>query len=81
MDIQADINWIKTELTTVTEPQLIEAIKQMLSYRKSVANRSYFSVSKSELKERAEASLISIEKGNTRSLTDFKNEVEHWKAQ
>ncbi len=81
MDLQKDINWIKAELNNVTEPHLIEAIKQMLAYRNSKSTSSFFSTSKIDLKERAEASLKSIEKGNTRSLSSFIKDVERWKAQ
>ena len=35
MNIQADINWIKAELTNVEDPNLIEAFKNMLKYRKT----------------------------------------------
>ena len=35
MDIQADMNWIMTELRQVKDPHLIEAFKQLLIYRKT----------------------------------------------
>lgn len=34
MDIQADIKWIRSELMNVKDPHLIEAFKQLLTYRK-----------------------------------------------
>jgi len=33
MDLQADITWIKSQLDKVTDPNLIEAFKNMLQYR------------------------------------------------
>ncbi len=81
MNLQTDINWIKAEISNVREPHLIEAIKQMLAYHNSKSTGSFFSTSKTDLKVRAEASLKSIVKGNTRSLSSFINDVELWKAQ
>lgn len=33
MDLQADINWIKNQLDSVTDPDLIKAFKSLLNYR------------------------------------------------
>ena len=80
MNIEGDINWIKQELNDVTEPHLIEAIKQLLVYRRAKLEDSfYFSRDEDALKVRAEASLKSIENGNTRPLSEFKKEIENWK--
>lgn len=35
MDLQADIKWIKKELNQVSDPNLIEAFKNLLKYRKT----------------------------------------------
>lgn len=40
MDIQADIKWIRSELSKVRDPHLIEAFKQLLSYRKEMEIRN-----------------------------------------
>ena len=34
MDIQADIKWIQNELNKVNDPDLIEAFKRLLQFRK-----------------------------------------------
>jgi len=82
MDLQADINWIKSELNKVTDPNLIEAFKNLLTYRKSnnESDDSLFSTSVEELKSRAEISLEEVENGNTRSIDEFKKEIESWKS-
>lgn len=41
----------------------------------------FFSTTETDLKNRAESSLKSIEKGETRSINEFRNEVENWKRQ
>ena len=78
MDIKSDINWIKKELDKVTEPQLIEAIKQLLAFRKTKAESTFASTAK-DLRQRAELSMKSIEKGQTRNIREFKKEIETWK--
>ncbi len=42
---------------------------------------TFYSTTEDSLKSRAEASLKSIENGETRSIDEFKNEVENWKRQ
>jgi len=34
MDVQADIKWIQSELNKVNDPDLIEAFKRLLKFRK-----------------------------------------------
>ena len=38
MDLEADLKWIHQELDNVKDPTFIEAIKNMLKYRKKVSN-------------------------------------------
>ncbi len=45
------------------------------------SSSSIFTPSDTELKERAEASLKSIEEGSTRDISEFITEVENWKNQ
>ena len=42
---------------------------------------TFYSNKISDLQQRAEASLKAIEKGETRPITEFKNDVNHWKNQ
>jgi hypothetical protein len=79
MSLQADIQWIKTELDYVKDPDLIEAFKRLLSFRKSKTEDSFFTTTTSDLQHRAEESLKSIGLGETRSLLSFKKEIDNWK--
>jgi len=81
MDLQADISWIRSELKSVTDPHLVEAFKQLLTYRKAKSDltTSFFSTTKQDLQKRAESSLESVKEGNTRNISEFKKEVESWK--
>lgn len=80
MSLQSDIQWIKSELDNVKDPDLIEVFKRLLAYRKSKATTGFFSTTTSDLKQRAEASLRSVEQGETRSLLSFKEELAKWKT-
>lgn len=44
-------------------------------------SNEFYSNKASDLQQRAEASLKAIEKGETRPIQEFKNEVDHWKKE
>jgi hypothetical protein len=76
MNIQAEISWIQAELANVKDPNLIEAFKNLLKYRKT--KNVALSTTKDELRERAEESLKAIEKGETVSLNTFQTGNKEW---
>lgn len=80
MSLQTDIKWIKSELDYVKDPDLVEAFKRLLAYRKAKTETHFFSTTTADLKQRAEASLQSVEQGKTRSLASFKEEIASWKV-
>jgi len=49
MDIQTDINWIKAQLDKVHDVNLINALKQLLTYANNKRDEEDFSVSLSEV--------------------------------
>lgn len=63
---------------------LLQAKKEsLLSKLKKVfeeESNTFYSYDISELQKRAEASLKAIEKGETRPITEFKGEIDHWKS-
>lgn len=62
MSIEADINWIKTELEKIKDPFLIEAFKNLLNYRKQKLTNTKLTVEEI-LTIRALKSEDDIEKG------------------
>ena len=60
MNLQADINWIREELVNVKDPNLVEAFKNMLKYRKTK-----ITTNQEELQQRTQDSLEAIERGET----------------
>ena len=75
MDIQADISWIRAELKSVTDPHLIEAFKQLLTYRKSKPETA---MSKSQFVAEIKEAEEQIENGDYLSLDEFEKSAKKW---
>lgn len=74
MDLQADIKWILKELKDVKDPTFIEAIKNMLKYRKKVSNRISIEQYNKELDE----SIADIGTGNYHTHDEVKAMIQQW---
>tara|TARA_R110002050_G_scaffold149463_1_gene275984 strand:+ start:1903 stop:2169 length:267 start_codon:yes stop_codon:yes gene_type:complete len=75
MDLQADINGIRSELKGVRDPHLIEAFKQLLTYRKSKPDTA---MSKSQFVAEIKEAEEQIENGDYLSLEEFEKSAEKW---
>ena len=73
MDIQADINWIRSELKKVKDPHLIEAFKQMLTYRK--VNQGFAIEALGLSLDRA---IADKEAGRVKSRKEVRNKYDKW---
>lgn len=71
MDIQADINWIVSELKQVKDPHLIEAFKQLLKYRSS--DRSM-----TELELSLGRSMKDFQSGRVHSHEEVRKRYDKW---
>jgi|AVFP01.1.fsa_nt_gi hypothetical protein len=71
MDIQAEINWIQTELQKVRDPEIILAFKNMLKYRQKKE-------SVVALDEALERALADKEAGRTTPHSEIKKKYEKW---
>ncbi len=72
MDIQADISWIRSELTKVQDPELISAFKSLLKYRtKRVNLESGFDLSMNR-------ALLDKKEGRTKTHTEIRKKYEKW---
>ena len=63
MDLQADINWIRSELTKVTDPELIIAFKSLLKYRKRNIELDWWNELNAEEKAEIKEGIEQIENG------------------
>jgi hypothetical protein len=75
MDIQADINWIRAELMNVRDPHLIEAFKQLLTYRKT---REFEPLTKTQFVNDIMEAEAQIDQGEYLSIEDFEKEAKQW---
>ena len=91
MNVQAEINWIIEELKTIKDPLLIEAFKNLLTYRKNKESEFVaeepdviYSVSGEartreqciERYEKMENSMI--KNGNSLTVEELEKEVKNW---
>ncbi len=76
-----DIETTKLELMQLLLKTQKESILSKIKNIFEEETDAFFSTSTSDLQQRAEASLKSIERGETRSINEFKNVVENWKKQ
>lgn len=78
MDVQAEINWIKKELTHVKDVKLIEAFKNLLQYRKRVSENLEERISIEQYNKELEASEKEIESGNFYTHEEVLNRIGQW---
>ena len=75
MDLQAEINWIQSEIAQVRDPYLIETLKNLLKYRKS---KSVDRMSQIEFRTSIKEAEVQIESGDYLSIEDFEKESKEW---
>ena len=75
MDLQADLQWIHKELDNVKDPTLLEAIKNILKYRKKVSSER---ISIEQYNKELEASEKEIEQGNFYTHEQVRERVKKW---
>jgi predicted RNA-binding protein with RPS1 domain len=78
MDLQADLKWIHQELDNVKDPTFIEAIKNMLKYRKKV---SLERISIEQYNEELDNSIQQIEEGKTFTSQEMAARIKQWGKQ
>jgi predicted transcriptional regulator len=76
MDIKADIKWIQKELKEVKDPTFIEAIKNMLQYRKKVSSEERISIE--QYNKELDESIADIEAGNYHTHEEVKSMITQW---
>ncbi len=78
MDLQADLKWIRQELENIKDPIFIEAIKNMLKYRKKVSSER---ISIEQYNEEINASITQIESGKTYTHHEMGERIKQWGKQ
>jgi len=75
MDIKADLKWIQKELKEVKDPTFIEAIKNMLQYRKNVSTER---ISIEQYNKELDESIAQIERGEFYTQEEVGKMAKEW---
>lgn len=78
MNLQADLKWIQQELENVKDPTFIEAIKNMLKYRKKVSAER---MSMEQYNRELDESIAQIESGKTYTQQEMGERIKQWTKQ
>lgn len=78
MNLQADLKWIHQELDSVKDPTFIEAIKNMLKYRKKVSSER---ISIEQYNIEIDASIAQIESKKTYTHQQMGERIKQWGKQ
>ena len=75
MDVEADLKWIHNELDQVKDPNIIEAIKNMLEYRKKVSTER---ISIEQYNKEIDEAEREIENGNYYTQEEVEKRAKEW---
>ena len=75
MDVEADLKWIHNELDQVKDPNIIEAIKNMLEYRKKVSTER---ISIEQYNKEIDESIAEIERGEFYTQEQVERRANEW---
>ncbi len=78
MDLEADLKWIRQELENVKDPTFIDAIKNMLIYRKKV---SLERISLEQYNSEIDASIAQTENEKTYTHKEMEERIKQWTKQ
>lgn len=77
MDIQADINWMKSELDKVKDPSFVQALKSMFTYR-SKQQADWWDEISAEEKAEIEEGIQQIQQGDVISHQQVMENPRKW---
>ena len=75
MDLQADLQWIHKELDNVKDPTLLEAIKNILKYRKKVSSERD---TIEQYNKEIDQSIAEIDQGKFYTQEEVENMAKEW---
>ena len=78
MGLEADLKWIHKELDNVKDETLLQAIKNILEYRKKVASER---ISIEQYNKEMEASIAQIASGETIPHLEMGARIKQWAQQ
>ncbi len=78
MNVEGDIDWIQKELQNVRDPHLIQVFKNMLKYRKKVADIDWWDEISNEEKSEIEEGIKQANAGELTSNAEMKKRNNKW---
>ncbi len=78
MSLQTDIKWIQSEISQVTDPELINVFKSILKYRNKQENVDWWDTINGEEKEEIETGIKQADKGDFISHEEIKKDFNKW---
>ncbi len=75
MDLQAELKWIHQELDNVKDETLLEAIKNILKYRKKVSSER---ISIEQYNKEIDESIAQIERGEFHTQEEVEKMAKEW---
>ena len=78
MGLEADLKWIHEELDNVKDETVLEAIKNILKYRKKVVSER---ISIEQYNKEIDASIAQIESGQTLTHQEMEERIKQWAKQ
>jgi len=75
MDLQAELKWIHQELDNVKDENLLEAIKNILKYRKKVSSER---ISIEQYNKEIDESIAQIERGEFHTQEEVEKMAKEW---
>ena len=79
MGLQADLKWIHQELDEVKDETILDVIKNILKYRKKVAQPERISIE--HYNKEIDESIAQIEKGELYTHQEVKERMQEWGRQ
>jgi hypothetical protein len=76
MDLQAELKWIHQELDTVKDETLLEAIKNILKYRKKVTQPERISIE--QYNEEIDEAILRVENGDFYTQEEAEKIMTKW---
>lgn len=78
MSLQADIKWIQSELSQVTDPELISAFKSLLTYRKKQVTRDWWDEISEDERAEINEGIRQADNGEVISHGEVKKSYNKW---
>jgi len=75
MDLQADLKWIHQELDTVKDETLLEAIKNILKYRKKASSER---ISIEQYNKEIDEAILQVKNGEFYTQEEVEKMAEKW---